>query len=67
MFYPAIDAVVAYLQVPFGDKQKKAAILSRLIPSNLTNNWAVFEMLCDALSLYMDLITESIGVVKAEY
>ena len=68
MLYPAINSVIADLQLRFGDKQKKAAKLRRLIPSNTTSNWeGDFEMLCDALSLYMDLIIEPIEVVKAEY
>ena len=67
MFYLPIDAVFDDLRLQFGDKQNKTTKLSRLIPSNITSNWEEdSEILGDALSLYIDLITKPIGVIKAE-
>ena len=69
MFFPALDAVVIDLRLGFGEEQKRAAKLGMLIPANMTSDWEKdFKPLQqDVLDLYLDLLTEPIATVKAEY
>ena len=69
MFFPALDAVVIDLRLRFGEEQKRAAKLGMLIPANMTSDWEKdFKPLQqDVLDLYLDLLTEPIATVKAEY
>ena len=69
MFFPALDAVVIDLRLRLGEEQKRAAKLGMLIPANMTSDWEKdFKPLHqDVLDLYLDLLTEPIATVKAEY
>ena len=69
MFFPALDTVVIDLRLRFGKEQKRAAKLGMLIPANMTSDWEKdFKLLQqDVLDLYLDLLTEPIATVKAEY
>ena len=69
MLFPALDVVVIDLRLRFGEEQKRAAKLGMLIPANMTSDWEKdFKLLQqDALDLYLDLLTELIATVKAEY
>ena len=67
MFFPTLHAVVIDLR--FGEEQKRAAKSGMLIPANMTSDWEKdFKPLQqDVLDLYLDLLTEPIATVKAEY
>ena len=69
MFFPALDTVVIDLRLRFVEEQKRAAKLGMLIPANMTSDWEKdFKLLQqDVLDLYLDLLTEPIATVKAEY
>ena len=67
--FSALDTVVIDLRLRFGEEQKRAAKLGMLIPANMNSDWEKdFKLLQqDVLDLYLDLLTEPIATVKAEY
>ena len=69
MFFPALDAVVIDLRLRFGEEQKRADKLGMLISANMTSDWEKhFKPLQqNVLDLHLDLLTEPIATVKAEY
>ena len=68
VFYPAIDSIVADLELRFGERQRRVVELARLIPAimlkNSEDNWSVVE---SAISVYSHLLEDPIVVVRCEY
>ena len=65
VFVPAVDAVLADTKDRFGEHQRKAFLLSQLLPANV--NGVTWEQLEPVFAQYASLIEESAEQLRAEF